>query len=310
MDIRLGDKLTMKKAHPCGSKQWLVLRVGMDFRLRCCGCGHEVMIARSKAEKISVLWKERMQYVNRWKTDAYSDYSGRDWTICDSSGGSGAVRKDREVFRASAYAGLNREYTLYTGMLDGVQVGVCSTGIGGPSAAIALEELVECGADTFIRVGTSGGMQDDVLAGDICIATASIRQEGTSREYLPIEFPAAAHFDVVLALRDAAAKLGYRYHTGVIQSKDSFYGELRPDRQAVADELHFKWKAWKAGGADERDGNRSAVYCRRDAGRTLWRGAQCALECRQRHGEYNCAGCGRARRGHRGRSPAPADCTR
>lgn len=226
-------------------------------------------------------------------------------------GDPGRCEKIARYFEHPRMLASNREYTLYTGMLDGVQVGVCSTGIGGPSAAIALEELVECGADTFIRVGTSGGMQDNVLAGDICIATASIRQEGTSREYLPIEFPAAAHFDVVLALRDAAAKLGYRYHTGVIQSKDSFYGELRPDRQAVADELHFKWKAWKAGGRpDERDGNRSAVYCRCDAGRTLWRGAQCALECRQRHGEYNCAGCGRARRGHRGRSPAPADCTR
>lgn len=143
----------------------------------------------------------------------------------------------------------NREYTLYTGTLDGVQVGVCSTGIGGPSAAIALEELVECGADTFIRVGTSGGMQDDVKAGDICIATAAIRQEGTSREYLPIEFPAVANFDIVLALRDAAEQLGYPYHTGVIQSKDSFYGELRPHQQAIAEELLSKWKAWKAGGA-------------------------------------------------------------
>ena len=143
----------------------------------------------------------------------------------------------------------NREYTLYTGTLDGVQVGVCSTGIGGPSAAIALEELVECGADTFIRVGTSGGMQDDVKAGDICIATAAIRQEGTSREYLPIEFPAVANFDIVLALRDAAEQLGYPYHTGVIQSKDSFYGELRPHQQAIAEELLSKWKAWKAGDA-------------------------------------------------------------
>ena len=154
----------------------------------------------------------------------------------------------------------NREYTLYTGELDGVQVGVCSTGIGGPSAAIALEELVECGADTFIRVGTSGGMQDNVLAGDICIATAAIRQEGTSREYLPIEFPAAANFDVTLALRDAAEKQGYRYHTGVIQSKDSFYGELRPHQQAVADELLSKWKAWKAGGALTSEMETAALF--------------------------------------------------
>ncbi len=141
----------------------------------------------------------------------------------------------------------NREYTVYTGTLNGVQVGVCSTGIGGPSAAIALEELVECGADTFIRVGTSGGMQDNVLTGDVCIATGAIRQEGTSREYLPIEFPAVANFDVVEALTKAAKNLGYRYHIGVIQ--DSFYGELRPHKQAISDELNFKWKAWKAGGA-------------------------------------------------------------
>ena len=175
-------------------------------------------------------------------------------------GDPGRCEKIARYFEHPRMLASNREYTLYTGMLDGVQVGVCSTGIGGPSAAIALEELVECGADTFIRVGTSGGMQDDVLAGDICIATASIRQEGTSREYLPIEFPAAAHFDVVLALRDAAAKLGYRYHTGVIQSKDSFYGELRPDRQAVADELHFKWKAWKAGGALTSEMETAALF--------------------------------------------------
>ena len=94
----------------------------------------------------------------------------------------------------------NREYTLWTGTLDGVPVAVCSTGIGGPSAAIAMEELVECGADTFIRVGTSGGIVDKVKGGDIVIATGAIRQEGTSREYLPIEFPAVADFAVVSAL--------------------------------------------------------------------------------------------------------------
>ena len=102
----------------------------------------------------------------------------------------------------------NREYTLWTGSLDGVPVAVCSTGIGGPSAAIAMEELVECGADTFIRVGTSGGIVDEVKGGDIVIATSAIRQEGTSREYLPIEFPAAASFDIVLALKQAAEKVG------------------------------------------------------------------------------------------------------
>ena len=143
----------------------------------------------------------------------------------------------------------NREYTLWTGSLDGVPVAVCSTGIGGPSAAIAMEELVECGADTFIRVGTSGGIVDKVKGGDIVIATGAIRQEGTSREYLPIEFPAVADFSVVSALHEAAQALGFPYHTGVIQSKDSFYGEIRPAQMPIADELTAKWKAWKATGA-------------------------------------------------------------
>lgn len=143
----------------------------------------------------------------------------------------------------------NREYTVYSGFLNGVKVGVCSTGIGGPSAAIAIEELVECGAHTFIRVGTSGGMQDNVIAGDICIATSAIRQEGTSKEYMPIEFPAVANFDVTLALKDAAQALGYRHHLGVIQSKDSFYGELRPKIQPIAKKLEYQWNAWKEGGA-------------------------------------------------------------
>ena len=154
----------------------------------------------------------------------------------------------------------NREYTLWTGKLDGEPVAVCSTGIGGPSAAIALEELVECGADTFIRVGTSGGIVDAVKGGDIVIATAAIRQEGTSREYLPIEFPAAADFTVVSALRDAAVQLGLTHHLGVSQSKDSFYGEIRPAKQAIADELLAKWKAWKAAGALTSEMETAALF--------------------------------------------------
>lgn len=154
----------------------------------------------------------------------------------------------------------NREYTIYSGTLDGEPVAVCSTGIGGPSAAIALEELVECGADTFIRVGTSGGIVDEVCGGDVVIATAAIRQEGTSREYLPIEFPAAANFDIVAALREAARALGLRQHTGVIQSKDSFYGEIRPAQQPIAGELLAKWQAWKAAGALTSEMETAALF--------------------------------------------------
>ena len=100
----------------------------------------------------------------------------------------------------------NREYITYTGMLDGVKVSVTSTGIGGPSASIAMEELYRCGADTFIRIGTCGGMQTEVKSGDVVIATGAIRMEGTSREYAPIEFPAVADLAVTNALVGAAEK--------------------------------------------------------------------------------------------------------
>ena len=109
----------------------------------------------------------------------------------------------------------SREFVTYTGTLNGVPVSVTSTGIGGPSASIALEELTNCGADTFIRVGTCGGMQEDVCGGDIVIATGAIRMEGTSREYAPIEYPAVPDFGVTNALVDAARDVGVTYHTGL-----------------------------------------------------------------------------------------------
>ena len=139
----------------------------------------------------------------------------------------------------------NREYVTYTGYLDGEKVSVTSTGIGGPSAAIALEELVNVGAETFIRVGTCGGMQIDVKGGDIVIATGAIRAEGTSKEYAPIEFPAVANLDVTNALVQASKNLGYTSHTGVVQCKDSFYGQHSPETKPVSDELLNKWDAWK-----------------------------------------------------------------
>lgn len=139
----------------------------------------------------------------------------------------------------------SREYVTYTGYLDGVKVSVTSTGIGGPSASIAMEELVQAGADTFIRIGTCGGMQLKVESGDAIIATGAIRMEGTSREYAPIEFPAVADIEVVNALMAAAKELGAKYHTGVVQCKDSFYGQHSPERMPVSYELVNKWEAWK-----------------------------------------------------------------
>lgn len=139
----------------------------------------------------------------------------------------------------------NREFITYSGYLDGVKVSVTSTGIGGPSAAIAIEELAMAGADTFIRIGTCGGMQMDVQSGDLVIATGAVRMEGTSREYAPLEFPAVAHMDVANALVEAADMQQQVYHVGVVQSKDSFYGQHSPEKKPVSYELMDKWEAWK-----------------------------------------------------------------
>ncbi len=138
-----------------------------------------------------------------------------------------------------------REFTTYTGFLNGVKVSVTSTGIGGPSASIALEELVNVGAKTFIRVGTCGGMDINVKGGDLVIATGAIRMEGTSKEYAPIEFPAVANLDVINSLVQASKNLGYEYHTGIVQCKDSFYGQHEPEKMPVNYELQNKWEAWK-----------------------------------------------------------------
>ncbi|MDR2559360.1 MAG: nucleoside phosphorylase [Oscillospiraceae bacterium] len=143
----------------------------------------------------------------------------------------------------------NREYNIFTGYLDGAKVSVCSTGIGGPSAAIAVEELIKCGAHTFIRVGTSGGMDMKVMGGDIVVAQAAIRGDGTSREYLTPDYPAVADFNVTKALAEEAEVLskdedGRRFHVGVVQSKDSFYGEVAPETMPVGDYLEKRWDSY------------------------------------------------------------------
>lgn len=138
----------------------------------------------------------------------------------------------------------NREYTTYTGTLLGEKVSVVSTGIGGPSASIAMEELIHLGADTFVRVGTCGGMALQVQSDDVVIATGAIRMEGTSKEYAPIEFPAVADFQVTTALVQAAKSLGKPWHAGVVECKDSFYGQHAPQTMPVDYELLNKWQAW------------------------------------------------------------------
>ena len=159
----------------------------------------------------------------------------------------------------------NREFTTYTGELLGHKVSVCSTGIGGPSAVIALEELTALGAHTFIRVGTTGGIAMKVKSGDLVIASAAIRQEGTGLHYAPIEYPAAANFEVTRALVDAASQCGYTGHCGVVQCKDSFYGQHSPERMPVSYELLAKWDAWKKLGVLASEMESAALYVAADA---------------------------------------------
>lgn len=154
----------------------------------------------------------------------------------------------------------NREYVTYTGTLDGVKVSVTSTGIGGPSAAIAMEELAACGADTFLRVGTSGGMDVNVKSGDLVIANGAIRMEGTSKEYAPIEYPAVADFQVTTALVAAARKNQIPHHVGVVQCKDSFYGQHSPETKPVGYELMDKWNAWVRMGCKASEMESAAVF--------------------------------------------------
>ena len=175
-------------------------------------------------------------------------------------GDPGRCEKIASHFEGSKKVAQNREYTTYTGRLSGELVSVVSTGIGGPSAAIAMEELIHCGADTFIRVGTSGGMQKEILGGDVVIATGAIRFEGTSKEYAPIEYPAVADFAVTAALRESAKALGLRTHMGVVQCKDNFYGQHSPDTMPVAYELNDKWDAWMKCGALASEMESAALF--------------------------------------------------
>ena len=164
-------------------------------------------------------------------------------------GDPGRVPLIAEYLENAKQIACNREYNVYTGYLGGVKVSVCSTGIGGPSAAIAMEELIESGADTFIRVGTSGGINLKVVGGDLLVASAAVRSEGTSHEYIPDGYPAVADFEVTRALKDAGDELstnedGNRCHVGVVHCKDNFYGEIDPNNTAVASKLNAAWEGY------------------------------------------------------------------
>lgn len=184
---------------------------------------------------------------------------------CILPGDPGRCESIASLFDHPVHVSRNREYNIYTGTLLGEKVSVCSTGIGGPSASIAMEELHNIGADTFIRVGTCGGIDLNVQSGDIVVATGAIRFEHTSVEYAPLEYPAVSDLDIALALREAAREMGKTVHTGVVQCKDAFYGQHSPAKMPVSYELLQKWEAWKRLGVLASEMESAALFVVADA---------------------------------------------
>lgn len=181
------------------------------------------------------------------------------------AGDPGRIPAIAELFEDAHQVAYNREYNIYTGTLCGVKVTAASTGIGGPSTSIVVEELHNLGAHTFIRTGTCGGIDIDVKAGDIVVATGAIRYEHTSMEYAPIEYPAVPNLDITLALREASLSLGKTTHTGVVQCKDSFYGQHSPEKSPVYYELLSKWESWKRLGVKASEMESAALFVVCDA---------------------------------------------
>ncbi len=153
-----------------------------------------------------------------------------------------------------------REFCTWNGSLEGVPVTVTSTGIGGPSAAIAVEELVQSGAHTLLRVGTCGAIQPDLKVGTLVIPTGAVRKEGTGCAYLPLEFPAVPDYGAVRALEQSAQTLGMTYRLGVVESKDSFYGQHDPDSMPVRQMLKEKWKMWEQVGVLASEMECAAIF--------------------------------------------------
>lgn len=137
------------------------------------------------------------------------------------------VRKIVEYWDTVKEIANNREFLTFTGTYKGIPLSATSTGVGSPSAAIAIEELANIGAKTFLRIGTCGAFKKDIQPGDLIVPFAAIRAEGTTKEYLPPEFPSVADPDVFQAMRQSAKEAGYRYFTGINRTHDAFYEHLQ-----------------------------------------------------------------------------------
>ncbi len=198
-------------------------------------------------------------------------------------GDPGRVEKIARFLDDPYHVMTNREYTTYNGTLEGETVTVMSTGMGGPSTAIAVEELKKLGAEILIRVGTCGGIDPEIVPGTLIISTGAIRKEGTTREYAPIEYPAVPDYGLVKELEAAAERLNYPYAMGVTESKDSYYGQHAPETMPGGKELLHKWDAWKQCGAIASEMEGAALFIVASVRRM--RAAAIFLLCRNRERE-------------------------
>ena len=196
----------------------------------------------------------KMYHINLSK----EDIEGAKYAII--AGDPGRIPKIASFLKNSKQITMNREYNSYLGEINGEKVLAISHGIGGASTSICVEELYQIGIRNIIRVGTCGGMNLDVLPGDIVIANAAIRQDGTTKEYIPIEFPAVSDIYTTCALANAAKELGYNHHVGIVQCKDSFYGQHNPERMPISYELQNKWSAWIKGGCLASEMESATLY--------------------------------------------------
>jgi len=181
-------------------------------------------------------------------------------------GDPGRTAKIAEYFDDAKEMANNREYRTFTGHITGkdgekIKISTTSTGIGCPSTAICVEELIKCGADTFIRIGTAGALQPYVELGDITITMGAVREEGTTRQYVPLSYPAVANLDVTVALRDAARSLKVRHHTGIAHCKDAFYTEGSDmDELPLGSKTRQMWDAWYKSDVQSTSMESAALY--------------------------------------------------
>jgi uridine phosphorylase len=175
-------------------------------------------------------------------------------------GDPGRCQAIARLFERPRLVASNREYTTYTGELDGRAISVCSTGIGSPSTAVAVEELSAIGVSTFIRVGTTGSIQKEVRFGDLVVATGAVRDEGTTPAYVPLSYPAVADHELVDAMLAAGRKAGHRVHAGIVRSHDALYADLHAGEQPRHRELQPALEMWHRARVTCNDMETSTIF--------------------------------------------------